>query len=234
MHMKTRQSNRQLAFTLIELITVISIIAILMALLFPALSSAKESARRAKAGTVVKDIVNASKAYVLDYGKFPPVKAAKSEEAEDNKYLSFGDKEKGNSSADNDELFNVLRAISRGENQNHALNKRQVKYFEQPKATDSKNPREGFCDGSEFAEDKQGQLMDPWGTQYCVVLDADGDEAINLSKFYTDLEGEKNVIRYSGVAFSLGKDKARGGKGYENKLRKSNSAEAPDDIISWQ
>jgi hypothetical protein len=131
-------------------------------------------------------------------------------------------------------LFDVLRAIARGDNTDHKLNFRQVKYYDGKKATDPKNPRDGFLDGSEFDQSKAGRLMDPWGTQYCIVLDSDGDEVIDMSTFFTDLTGESNFVRFSAVGFSMGKDSKRGGKGYENKLKKEKSNEAPDDIVSWQ
>jgi hypothetical protein len=114
------------------------------------------------------------------------------------------------------------------------MNKRQQKYYEAPKAKDVKNPRSGFCDGSDFGAGKEGQLMDPWGAQYCVVLDATGEEQISMGKFFTDLAETANVVRQSAVAFSMGKDNKRGGKGYENRFRKSGSSEAPDDVVSWQ
>ena len=233
--MKTHPATlrTQFAFTLIELITVIAIIAILMALLFPARSGAREGARRGKAGTVVRNIVNSCKSYATDYGKYPPVEEAKDGGggAGGESTLSFGDTKEGACKADNNELFDVLRAISRGANAEHALNKRQQKYFEESKATDPKNPRDGFCDGKEFDAELQGRLMDPWGTQYCVVLDADGDETIKMSSIYTD---QTDPIRYSAVAYALAKDGKRGGKGYEGKLRKEKSNEPPDDIVSWQ
>jgi prepilin-type N-terminal cleavage/methylation domain-containing protein len=222
------------AFTLIELITVIAIIAILMALLFPAMSGAREGARRGKAGTVVRNIVNSCKSYSTDYGKYPPVEEARdggSGGANSDSTLSFGDQAAGACKANNNELFDVLRAIGRGANAEHALNKRQQKYFEESKATDPKNPRDGFCDGKEFDSEAQGRLMDPWGTQYCVVLDADGDETIKMASFYTD---QTDPIRYSAVSFAMAKDGKRGGKGYEGKLRKEKSNEPPDDIVSWQ
>ncbi len=240
--------HSKLAFTLIELITVIAIISILMALLFPAIAGAKESARRGKAQTVVKDIVNACKNYSNDYGKYPPITDAKEDSSSGSgkdktttSYYAYGPKTAPDGKAgdktfkvDNNELFNVLRAIGTGLNVTHKYNKRQQKYIEQPKANDAKNPREGFCDGKEFDTKVTGQLMDPWGTQYAIVLDADGDDELDLKTFYTDLSDSKDVIRMSAVAFSLGKDGKRGGKGYEDKTRKENSKEAPDDLFSWQ
>ena len=227
----------QFAFTLIELITVIAIIAILMGLLFPAISGAKETARRGQAATVIKSIVNASKSYANDYGKYPPIDSASSGGgsggggATADTYYSYGDTKNGKCKEDNNELFDVLRAIDRGANVKHVMNKRQQRYFEEKKATDPKLPREGFADGKEFSDDIQGQLFDPWGNQYCVVLDGDGDEILKMGSFFTDLSDD---LRFSAVAFSMGKNGDIGGKGYQGRLRKSKSSEAPDDLVSWE
>jgi prepilin-type N-terminal cleavage/methylation domain-containing protein len=234
--MIARTSLRQppaAAFTLIELLTVIAIIAILMGLLFPALSGAKEQARRASASTAARNIVNAAKGYYNEYGKFPPVPGALDGNINTSGYYSYGDTTAGGCKVTNDNLFDILRAINRGVNNNHAMNKRQQKYFEMGKAKDPKNPRDGFADGNEFTKG-QGQLMDPWGAQYCIVLDAADAGTIDMSKFYSDLAGTQSVLRVSAAAFSMGKDNERGGKGYKGQFRKPSSNEAPDDIVSWQ
>lgn len=67
--MKT--SPKLCGFTLVELLTVIAIIAVLMGLLFPAIGSAKDSARRAQAKNDCVQIVTAVKAYYTEYGKYP-------------------------------------------------------------------------------------------------------------------------------------------------------------------
>lgn len=221
------------AFTLIELITVIAIISVLMALLFPHLAAARDNARRQDATTVVKAVVNACGNYKQDYGKYPPVTAAVTGDPATNGYYAYGDTTDGKGKVDNDVLFDILRGISRGENDKHVMNTRQVKYYEGKKATDPKNPRDGFCDGSDFSEDKRGQLMDPWGKQYTVILESDGDEIIDMSPIFTDLTGQENFVRYPAVAFSLGKNGVVGGKGYENRYKKEKSNEPPDDIVSW-
>ena len=59
------------AFTLIELLTVISIIAILAALLLPAISKAKVQAQKKKAQLEVGQIANAIHTYESEYSKFP-------------------------------------------------------------------------------------------------------------------------------------------------------------------
>ena len=204
-----------------------------MGLLMSALGGAKDQARRTEAAAMVRNIVNASKSYYNDYGKYPPIDAGAVAG-----FSSFGDTAKGKCKKANNELFYVLRAIPDGANNGHLLNKRQQKYFEAPKAKDLKNPRSGFIDGSGYtasATAPAGALMDPWGTQYCVILDNSGNDEIDMSTFYTDLSGKENILRFSAVAFSLGKDADLGGKGYQGKFRKGgSSSEAPDDIVSWQ
>jgi len=59
------------AFTLIELLIVIAIIGILMSLLFPAVNSAIDAARKAQAKNDVTQIATAVIAYETEYGRLP-------------------------------------------------------------------------------------------------------------------------------------------------------------------
>lgn len=59
------------AFTLIELLIVIAILGILMSLLFPAVNSAIDSARKAQAKNDVTQIATAVVAYEAEYGRLP-------------------------------------------------------------------------------------------------------------------------------------------------------------------
>lgn len=67
--MKRRDSK---GFTLIELLVVIAIIAILTALLLPALSRAKASAKSAKCKSNLRQLGIALRLYVDDFEKYPP------------------------------------------------------------------------------------------------------------------------------------------------------------------
>ena len=223
------------AFTLIELLAVIAIIAILMKLLFPVVISAKNQARRNEATLAAQAIVAACKNYATDgtYTAFTSSAAAT--------IVSFGPKTKntgvkgdqGDYDYDNSELFNVLRNIPSGMNANSKLNKRNQKYFEQNVAKDKKNPRSGFADGTGYPSyAPQGAFMDPWGTQYCIVLDATGADEISATdvhKYYSDFD----TIRKGAISFSLGKDQILGTKENPKRFKGPSSSDTPDDAISW-
>lgn len=60
------------AFTLLELLVVISIIAILISVLLPSLSAAREQSRGVICRTQMRELSAAAVSYTVDYGKFPP------------------------------------------------------------------------------------------------------------------------------------------------------------------
>ena len=72
---KSYRDSEKSAFTLIELLVVIAIIGILMSLLFPAVNSAIDAAKKAQAKNDVTQIATAVIAYETEYGKLPDTNA---------------------------------------------------------------------------------------------------------------------------------------------------------------
>lgn len=107
-------SRTQRAFTLVELLVVISIIGILMALLFPAVNTAIYTAKKTEAKNTAVQIVTAIKAYETEYGRLPDIP------------------DSGN--ANTVELWNILAGNDQDKNP------REISFIEIPRA---KNGRSG-------------------------------------------------------------------------------------------
>ena len=117
-------------FTLIELLVVISILAILMGLLFPAVTGAMESAKKAQARNDATQIATALTGYFTEYGRFP----------------------EGTSEGANANVPDVMDTLS-GKNSNGA-NPREMVFLEIPRAKAGNN---GRVDGNGPYKDPWGQ-----------------------------------------------------------------------------
>lgn len=206
------------AFTLVELLTVIAIIAILMGLLFPTIGIVKNSARKQQAKSDCLGIVTAVKNYYTEYGKYPQTSTT----ASTTDILVGGDSE------NNETLFNTLRSIPTTPNDSYKLNPRRIVYMEGRSVSDATKPKGGFVDQSGASH--QGGFYDPWGRQYLVAIDGDYDNQItNLP--YTDFSGTAGP-RVGCAAASMGIDDQLGTKG--DKVYRKDATTTSDDVISWQ
>ncbi len=247
--MKTlsNSSRSRFAFTLIELLTVIAIIAILMGLLFPAIGAVRENARRTQAKNEVTQLVAALKHYYTEYSKYPPLEAASAAAPAtppaNPKDLYCGDKLRDtNCTFNNVAVMDTLRAISRkdGVNENDAANPRRIPFYEAKIVQNPLLPRSGVLEVSSSGvqptnPEQIGCLFDPWGNQYFIMMDTNYDNALDMGQCYKDF-GETDELQKprTGVgAFSVGKDNALGDlKKFPGVYRQG--TEVCDDVISWQ
>lgn len=163
--------------------SIIVTVAIVAALVIPAVTAAKEAARRAKASTEVRQIVLAVQQYENDYGRLPDL---------------GGDGTHDVTVAENNSrLFNILRGIDAG----HTGNPRQAVYFSAAQATGKGKPSGGL--GAD------GVLYDPWGNPYLIRIDGNGDGQTDDP--YGTSPADK--VNKTVIAWSLGKDARPGKDG---------------------
>ncbi|MGB1760892.1 MAG: type II secretion system protein [Verrucomicrobiales bacterium] len=176
--------SKSSAFTLIELLIVIVIIAILASVAFPVTALVMEQARKAEAKNEVTNLVNAIKMYELEYGKLP-----------------FQAGEGGESDLEMDTFQDNIISVLAGYNVD-GLNPRLKPFYEGKTA---KNPDSQKPAGGMFGTDEQLQLADPWGNEYFITIDSNYDNIIQ------DLPGaEGDDVRTKVAVWTKGKERNPG------------------------
>ena len=221
-------SRASAAFTLLELLVVISIIAVLAGLLLPVTSSVMENARKTEAKSTETQIVAAIKSFQTDYGVYPnPAPGVTNDKTWVN------DQNQG--------LFDILRAL---DDATTSVNTRRVVYFEGKDVKTPATPKSGFAtqaatktvNGATYKVGLRG-LTDPWGNGYYVRYDTGYSDSL-LHPYSGDADGQNetsatanDTLHFGVIAWSYGKDGLKGNKG--------TTGGAPnytygDDVLSWQ
>ncbi|MFQ5805243.1 MAG: type II secretion system protein [Phycisphaerae bacterium] len=85
--------RRRPAFTLVELLIVVSVLTLLMSILLPSLSRAREAARKTQCASRLRAIFVATSVYIGEEGRFPPLNNEEDEGAWQYNYLIYDDDE---------------------------------------------------------------------------------------------------------------------------------------------
>ncbi len=176
-------SLHEQAFTLLELLVVIAVIAVLAGLLFPAAQSVLERAKKVQAKNDLIQLVTAVNAFYTEYGRYPTSQTSDASAIYGPGHLK------------NDAVINELRA------KNAVLNTRQIIFFSPPEDTSQLSPKGKI--GSD------GQFCDPWGSAYSIAIDADYDNQVT-NPYTADTGAGPAAIRQGVVTWSIGKDKMQG------------------------
>ena len=235
------------AFTLVELLTVIAIIAILMGLLFPALQIVKDQANKVKAKTDVVNTVAAVKQYYTEYGKYPLAGVAQTGVATTKDYV-FGDAASASTAGtpnNNHLLYDILRnypngSQTRSEGPSGADgNPRQIVFYEGKNGiATSGMPRSGFAGNATGGTGILGCFYDPWGAQYAVSVDSNYDNFVPVP--YLDFPAPSgadlpyaSAVNVGCAAWSVGKDGVVGSATSPSYYKAPTGIQS-DDVISWQ
>ena len=196
------------AFTLLELLVVISIIAVLAGILLPVSGAVMENARKVQAKSTEMQIITAVKSFQTDYGLYPVMPSDSANGTQD---VTYGE---GTLAS---KLMDLLRADGQGYDvAGTTINTRRIVYIEMPVVKNFAKPVNGIG--------QDGMPYDPWGRTYFIKIDSNYDNAV--SNPYQKNAGF-DPIGTGVVVYSFGKDK-------DSDPSDKNAAKSKDDVISWQ
>jgi prepilin-type N-terminal cleavage/methylation domain-containing protein len=170
----------RLAFTIVELLTVIAIIGILAAMLLPVLAKAKVSAQKRQAAVEISQIVGAIQQYDSVYGRFPVSALNQALIGPTNDFTCGGTNYAINGVTplwtmgvtNNAEVIAILMDVQtyangvKTGNYGHVKNPQQTVFLNAKPVSDPALPGVG----------PDGIYRDPWGSPYIITMDLNYDE----------------------------------------------------------
>jgi prepilin-type N-terminal cleavage/methylation domain-containing protein len=180
------------AFTLIELLIVITIIAVLIGFAFPAYQTVQNRARITQVKNDLAQIITAVNAYYTEYGKYPIPDAVQGGAEEDYTY-SYD----GSNTTPNSDLIKILQ----NDASKTTLNPRGVIFLSAPPAkSDGGYGIQPKGSTNEYA------FFDPWGRAYSICIDSNYNGKVRE-------RGTGNLLTLGVIGWSVGKDNNWGKSG---------------------
>jgi prepilin-type N-terminal cleavage/methylation domain-containing protein len=180
------------AFTLVELLIVIAIIAILAAMLLPVLSVAQQHAKKTQAHLECSNIANAIQQYESDYSRFPVSSAVQASGAEDFTYggtfqtpnngaYQIGTTNNGQIYTNSDVIAILLDYTNYQNNYDSGTWTANTNHMKNPKRSiylsnthpSNWDPGQGGLPQPGIGDDLV--YRDPWGNPYVISMDLDED-----------------------------------------------------------
>lgn len=239
------------AFTLIELLVVIAIIAILAAMLFPAIGVAKRKAAEASARADMQNIALAIGRYEADYnGRFPAPGIPTGSSDVTYGYVTNNAPPNIIVSNQNAQVIAILMDVEKfnngnvTSNANHVLNPRRVANLNAKFAPDNTSQGVG----------NDGEYRDPWGNSYVISMDTSLDDKVRdhlysrsavsfdnsppaasapaQKGFYglSNPSGAANQFEYNGKFLIW----SRGADGKANPNQRAKDGDNKDNLLHWQ
>lgn len=182
---KSPRNSRDLGFTLLELLVVIAIIGILASLMFPATTGALRKAERTHAEHTANNLKNAISAYNTEYRKYP---------------VDPSNTNESTPMRTDNQLMDVLLG-SDSQKEKGGLNPRGIAFFTDRAAKPLGSGK--YRKGVTLQADGGGELWDPWGEYYSVVMDLDYNNRVERPSWDA---GDSPFLPESILVWSAGKD----------------------------
>jgi len=259
-NMPIHSRRARAGFTIVELLTVIAIIAILAAMLLPVLSAARTHAQRVQAHLQVVDIAQAIQKYDSDYGRFPTSQAAGTNDFTYGGTVFDAGRNLGGTvyttptsgvMMTNEEVIAILMDVTNYANGKPVL--ANLNYQRNPQQTIFLNPKMSGYDPSqpgppEGGVDVTGVYRDPWGNPYIISMDLNYDENCKDSFYCLDKVSGNNQLAANPGLNGLTTDGTENNFQYHGKVMvwsagpngkidpgdPATDKENKDNVLSWQ